>query len=261
MKNLLFLLFAIPFVIFSCSEEEKNKKLLGIEWGEKDVIIEVGEELQLSLFPQPSDAKLPGCSYFSGDEKIVTISESGIIKGIAGGTTVVNAKTNDGEYYAECKVTVNSNGLYREPYLVFGCSVADIKDYETREVWMEDSELLAYYGENSDVAFVLYLLDNEKMEAVGINFNETTDIEDRIIAFLGEKYEYIGIDEEEILYFISSDEKMLIVLMTEEDETLSVLYMPYLESESSFRSASDWKIRAKETCKAFNKLNHEIKQH
>jgi uncharacterized protein YjdB len=120
MKNLLFVLLTLPFVFISCDKEDKKILLSGIEMGEEAIEIRYGEELQLSVFPKPEKAVLPQCIFFSENEKIVTVSGSGLIKGVGMGVATVGAKTPDGEYYAECNVKVDD--LYREPYLDFGCS-------------------------------------------------------------------------------------------------------------------------------------------
>jgi hypothetical protein len=255
MKNLLFLLFVSSVFIFaSCTKEENELPLTGIEFGEKEITLDYGEELQLSLFPQPATAYLPRCIFFSENDEIVTVSSDGLIKGVGAGTTIVGAKTPDGEYFAECRVTVNSDPdvvLFQEPYLKFGCTVADIKEYETRELLTEDSEKIAFEGENNDVNFVLYLLKNAKMNSVGVSFNKTENIAERIVDFLFEKYEYVE-EENEIFYFVSSDWKMCVALMTMEDGSISVFYYANDTQSSSLRSSSIWKEQVKEV---FDKLN------
>jgi hypothetical protein len=138
--------------------------------------------------------------------------------------------------------------------------IAAIKNYETRKIKEEDSEYLSYNGENDDVNFVAYFLEEKTgtMTFVGTNFNRTAGINERVDGFLREKYEYLG-EEDGDLYFINSDITMFLVLTVMDDGSLAVLYMPYPPSQSSpaLRSASDRKAQVEKFGKLFNKLKDE----
>jgi hypothetical protein len=264
MKNVLFLLFVLPFIFISCGEEDKGTKLSGIEFGEQEVTIEYGEELQLSLLPNPSDAKLPACSFYSNDEKIVSVSETGLIKGVGAGTTTVSAKTSDGEYYAECEVTVNpdpNSGLYREPYLKFGCSFADVKKNETRELDEEDDESLVYLGENKDVYFVMYIFEKEVLEAPVVVFNKTSDIKQRVFDFLAERYEYMGVSEGYTFYKSSNGKIYVGVATLSSSGNLAAFYYDGTTlSSPALRSSSGIIEYMKGSFDRLNASCHELNQ-
>jgi hypothetical protein len=249
MKKLLFLLvlFVMPFIFATCGDDNKEPSLKGIEFEEDEVTIGIGEEYQLALFPIPDEATLPKCTYSSDNSDIVSVSKSkGKITGIKAGKTIIYAESADGKYEAECEVTVKSGGsssssLYREPYLKFGVGVSDIKNYETRNLYEETSTLLTYVGENDDVNVVRYLLDSNKKTIADIVICEkTTSMSTRVLAFLKERYEYMGKDADNDDVLLSSDGKMLIFISTNDTGNIFVVYQPYTSSGSpALRSSGD----------------------
>jgi uncharacterized membrane protein len=133
------------------------------------------------------------------------------------------------------------SSLYLEPYLKFGCTAADIKKYETREIYEDNSEKLIFLGENADVNNVMYLFNNKKMNAAGVIFNKTTSISTRVSAFLNERYEYKGKDSDNDDIFLSSDGKLLIYISTISEGNLMVVYQEYSPSQSpSLRSSGNF---------------------
>jgi hypothetical protein len=259
-KVCLFLLLAMmPFVFGTCGDDEELS-LTSIEFEEDDVVIEIGEEYELSIFPIPDKVDLPKCSFSSDDKSVVTVSKStGIIKGISAGEATITAKTSDGKFFATCDVTVRSEGsstkLYREPYLKFGNSAADIKKYETRQIYEEDSEKITFLGENDDVNNVMYLLKSKKMNAAGVIFNKTTSISTRVMAFLKERYDYKGKDSDNDDIFLSSDGKLVIYITSIDSGNLLVGYQEYTSSKSpSLRSSAEFGEQEKETFKLFKSV-------
>jgi hypothetical protein len=251
------LIASMATIAYSCKEADDGKEnLSAIEFDEKSISIEVDEEFQLSLQAVPLEAAIPKCVFFSDDDKIATISATGLVTGVAAGTTTVNAKTSDGEYFASCEVTVTSADLYREPYLTFGCSVADIKKYETRELQEEISTRLTYYGENDDVYYVRYILTAGIMDYVGVVFQKTAKIEEKVLDFLLERYEYVE-EEDDVLYFVDSDWKIVAAVVVLDGGYLSVLYLDNTPAESPALRSSNWKSAVKEASGQFNAFKHE----
>lgn len=66
--------------------------------------IEIGEELQLTATILPEEAASANVQWASSDNGIATVSEAGIVTGVAGGEAVITAVA--GEASAECTVTV-----------------------------------------------------------------------------------------------------------------------------------------------------------
>ena len=55
-----------------------------------------GETAQLTWTVEPADASNPKLKFTSANEKVVTVDENGVITGVAGGDTYINAVTTDG---------------------------------------------------------------------------------------------------------------------------------------------------------------------
>jgi uncharacterized protein YjdB len=71
-----------------------------------DKTIYVGEEFELKVSLTPSTATELGVTWQSSNTKIATVSDKGIVKGIAGGTAIITCTTVDGGYTVNCVVTV-----------------------------------------------------------------------------------------------------------------------------------------------------------
>ena len=73
----------------------------------------VGDEFTLEATVSPEDASNKTVDWYSGDEAVVTVSDSGLVKAIGSGTSYVTAQTRDEEVTASCtiKVTEKVTGL------------------------------------------------------------------------------------------------------------------------------------------------------
>ena len=73
----------------------------------------VGDEFTLEATVSPEDASNKTVDWYSGDEAVVTVSDSGLVKAIGSGTSYVTAQTRDGQKTASCtiKVTEKVTGL------------------------------------------------------------------------------------------------------------------------------------------------------
>ena len=81
--------------------------LAGITISPSELHLEaVGDTTRLSVFPDPSTASVDDSTitWTSGDESIVTVSESGLVTAVAKGTATVTAAYAD--LTAECQITV-----------------------------------------------------------------------------------------------------------------------------------------------------------
>lgn len=81
----------------------------GISLDVSDLTIEVGEEREMELTFTPKNATFKEVAWTSSNSKIVEVDEDGILKGISGGTAIVEVRTTDdesGTYSARCVVTV-----------------------------------------------------------------------------------------------------------------------------------------------------------
>ena len=68
--------------------------------------LDVGESAQLELTITPSDAANKNVTWVSLDESVVTVTQEGVITGVAPGSTAVKVTTEEGGHRAYCYVTV-----------------------------------------------------------------------------------------------------------------------------------------------------------
>lgn len=72
--------------------------------------IPAGTTLQLTADVQPSNATDKSVTWSSSDTSVATVSQSGLITGVAPGTATVTVRTTDNNRTATCVVTVTSQG-------------------------------------------------------------------------------------------------------------------------------------------------------
>ena len=198
-----------------------EETLTGIKFDKLEISLKVGATANLTLLPLPAAATLPKCNFSSDDETIATVNSTGKVTAVAVGETTITAVTNDGKFSAECTVKVTDNGgggddLYRDPYLNFGGSITAVKNYETRELFYEDDEMLFFVGENADVDDVGYYFADNMLLYILVALNESSDIETRAKNFLSKKYVYLGTYNGEH-YFSTSDGTIGISLFNDEE--------------------------------------------
>lgn len=81
-------------------------RVAGVYLNYKSKIITVKKTFQLTAVVEPKTASNQKVKWSSDDEKIATVSASGKVKGISGGTTLITCTTEEGDYTASCVVTV-----------------------------------------------------------------------------------------------------------------------------------------------------------
>lgn len=70
-----------------------------------------GETAQLVATIEPEDATDPGVRWWSSDENVCRVSDSGLVEAVDDGCAAVVATTNDGCYVAACIVNVNTKTM------------------------------------------------------------------------------------------------------------------------------------------------------
>ena len=238
MKNIIrtvLICFFVACCTISCKKDGASLK--GIEFEEEEITLSVGEKYSIELFAVPHNADLPECSFSSDDRKVATVDRAtGEITAVGVGEAVITAKTPNSKHFAECYVTVlpagnGGSNLYREPYLTFGASKTTVKNYETRELGNETTDMLLFLGENKDVFAVAYSFKASKMDLILVAFENTTNIKNKAINHLSAKYEYLG-EEDGEYYFVSSNGKIGILLFYD-DEDLDCWLAFYVDLSSA----------------------------
>lgn len=78
----------------------------GVSLSETDISLIKGSTEQLLATVSPADASNKTISWTTTDKSIATVSSSGLVTAVGGGTATITATTADGSYTDVCKVTV-----------------------------------------------------------------------------------------------------------------------------------------------------------
>lgn len=78
----------------------------GVKISQDSAQLYEGESIQLSATVLPENASNKTCSWKSSNEKVVTVSRTGLVKAIGEGVATVEVATLDGNYTASCQITV-----------------------------------------------------------------------------------------------------------------------------------------------------------
>lgn len=158
MKKLLIMLAAmLPlFAFVGCGEDEENHVDTNL------VSLYVDDTYQIPMDIIPS-------SVASENEFIATIENDGVITGMHVGETNVSI---DGRYTIPVEVKGKYN-LFDDPVTEWGCSSAYIKENQKQGTYYigdgenDDSEMIEYRA-CGEADWVIYLLDDDKLQAVGV---------------------------------------------------------------------------------------------
>ena len=70
--------------------------------------IQVGEDLTLTATVEPNNATDQSVTWSSSDDTIATVSEAGVVTGVAAGNATITVTTTDGSFTATCAVEVTA---------------------------------------------------------------------------------------------------------------------------------------------------------
>lgn len=80
----------------------------GVTIDKTDISLIEGETVTLACTVTPSNATDKSVTWQSSDTNVATVDNNGLVTAVKKGNSVITVKTKDGEYVAECKVTVNT---------------------------------------------------------------------------------------------------------------------------------------------------------
>lgn len=129
--------------------------------------IYVGDDFELTVSITPTKATKPEVTWKSSNTKIATVSDKGVVKGLAGGTAVITSTTIDGGHTATCVVTVrekitNLRLNYESYRLGLGKSViliataANETATNQKITWVSSNEKVATVNKNGKVTGLKY---------------------------------------------------------------------------------------------------------
>ena len=91
------------------TEPAPGQDVTGVTLSKETLSIEEGNCALLEAFVEPETAKNQTVTWSTSDEEIAEVDpETGIVSGVAEGTTTITATTEDGGYTADCEVTVTA---------------------------------------------------------------------------------------------------------------------------------------------------------
>jgi unsaturated rhamnogalacturonyl hydrolase len=82
--------------------------ITGISVTPSTAAITVGENITLTASVTPTDANNLNYTWSTSNNDIATVSSTGVVTGIAAGTAMITATTQDGGYTSNCEVTVSN---------------------------------------------------------------------------------------------------------------------------------------------------------
>ncbi len=108
--------------------------LTGLTIPENDVLLVVGSSTQSSVRPNPWNAKLGEITWSSGDESIATVSETGVITGVAEGNTVITASCGELTATVDVRVVELRGTVYAYNYYSAGATMQDWVSFDVGNI-------------------------------------------------------------------------------------------------------------------------------
>ena len=138
-------------------------KVTGLEVNEESIEVASGKTERIKASIEPSNATNNGLIWKSDDEKIATVSSTGLVTGIKKGSTTITVTTKDGGFEKRIEVSVDEMtlkniSLQDELNIQIGKSeTLDVTfnpiDYPDKEVtWKSDDEKIATVDKNGKVS-------------------------------------------------------------------------------------------------------------
>ena len=101
-----FSILLMTIALFSCIETDPVVYVQRVELSEETLFMEVGDEFLLSAEIFPSNATNKDLAWFSSNETVATIDETGNVVAKSDGTAIITVTTKDGGKTDKCTVTV-----------------------------------------------------------------------------------------------------------------------------------------------------------
>lgn len=89
-------------------EEVQTIDVTGVTMSDASATIAIGEDISLTATVAPADATNKNVSWTSSNTSVATVSDSGVVTGVAAGSATITVTTEDGGFTANCTVTVQA---------------------------------------------------------------------------------------------------------------------------------------------------------
>jgi hypothetical protein len=220
----------LPFVIllcFACSKEKNETFSID----QSDVSLKHDETIQLTTSPPQS------CSWISNDVTRAKVSQTGLVTAGFVGDTKITAQSASGSLVDVCNIHITPMSLlYTEPYRLFGASVSTIKSKEKRIIFNESSTSVIYYGENTNVRYVLYTFESTGLTSTDVMLANETSVATELATFIDERYEFVG-DYDGAYFFEDIDGSMAVISV---DDTLGLNVMYFMPTSGAKKGSGNF---------------------
>lgn len=202
--------------IVSCSDDEETLKM-------PDITMKAGDTYTIES----------GMNWLSADPLIATIS-SNTIHALRVGHTKISNNTSS------FNLTVTPKyDLYDDPCMQWGASPSKVNTFMKGYTMLEQDENIVFYSGNGVAEMYAYYFEKEKLTS-SLVLLEAEKYYSTLHAFLAERYEFLGQDEEDYsLYYISMDKKLAIMVELYDFSGAiyaGVMYFPYEEDATKIKS-------------------------
>jgi uncharacterized repeat protein (TIGR02543 family) len=109
-------LFAVAALVFAGCQQPSSVatsaasiSVTGVTVTPETTGVVIGKTVQLTAVVAPSDATNAAVSWSSSDTNIATVTEAGLVSGVAIGSATITATTSDGSFTDVCAVTVTAD--------------------------------------------------------------------------------------------------------------------------------------------------------
>jgi hypothetical protein len=98
----------VATVTFNAKSGDAKVPVSGVSLDKTASTIKVGETLQLSAEVIPTNATNKAVTWQSNNTSIATVDQTGKVTGVKAGTAIITVTTRDGNFSAECSITVTN---------------------------------------------------------------------------------------------------------------------------------------------------------
>jgi formylglycine-generating enzyme required for sulfatase activity len=134
-KQLLIIAVMAVIVFSSCSSDSGSTSVTGVSLEKDTLHLALDETETLTATVSPANADNKNVKWSSGDSAIATVSADGLVTPVKTGTTTISVTTADGDYTAQCAVTVSIVAMVQIPAgtFIMGSPATEPNRIEARE--------------------------------------------------------------------------------------------------------------------------------
>ena len=220
MKKILLMLVSVG-ILAGCGKDSAEPK---IAINQNEVKLKFDQDFSFKI-ENSSEVKWSSSDSFVGE-----IDANGVFEAKHIGESIITGDVNGEKLTAKVIVEPYVTDII-EPFLEFGASKAEIKNFEKRNLEAETASAMMYEGQGENEDYVFYSMNPTKLQGSIISFNISSSIATILGRFYGERYSYIGTDDE-ILYFQSKDKNYVIGISDDDTFGLNAAYFPNSDSKA-----------------------------